>query len=121
MTTLRTFLRDALKRKMHALLSVSDSQNDKKILKAHWDEMQKWCDVTKADYEYVGYRYALWKGETGAALKLLLSMIGSYDSKKHIATEQLLRKELLNLYTKFDWDHLIDNEKRYQQLNYPKL
>ena len=121
MTTLRSILRDALKRKMHALLSMSSVEQDKKLLNEHWEEIQRWCDVKGMECEHVSYRYAVWKGETGASLKILLSMIDKYDGKKHLATESVLRGELLALYEKIGWDHLVDNEKRWQQLHCPTL
>ena len=121
MQLLRTILRDAHQRKMHALLSTLSVDTDTKIVEAHWEEMQRWCDVKGKECELVQYRYALWKKEQGLALKTLLSMVENYDGKKHLVGEEPLRLQLLQMYEMVGWEFLVDNEKRYQQMHYPKL
>jgi predicted amino acid-binding ACT domain protein len=120
MQSLRTILRDALTRKMHALLSTLsfDEQEHAVIVEAHYEEMQRWCNVEKDDY--LQYRLATWKKESGKALKTLLTIAKEYDTKKHVVSERKVREELLKLYEEFGWDHLVDNEKRFIQMHYPR-
>ena len=116
MVARRTILRDALKRKMHALLSTMSVGKDKKVVTDHWEELQRWCDMKQC--EFIQYRFALWKSEIGLALKTLLGIVDSYDAKKHLATESKLRQELLKMYESIGWELLVDNEKRYQQMHF---
>ena len=120
MTSLRKILRDALTRKMHALFSsVSfDDEEGKKLVQAHWEEMQRWRDLDSVCV--LTYRYKMWGKEIGSALKCLLAMLSSYDAKKHLAPETVLREQLLTLYENVGWEHLLGNERRYQQMHYQK-
>ena len=50
----------------------------------------------------------------------MLTIAKEYDTKKHVVSERKVREELLKLYEEFGWDHLVDNEKRFIQMHYPR-
>ena len=104
LTTLRSILRDALKRKMHALLSMSSVEQDKKLLNEHWEEIQRWCDVKGMECEHVSYRYAVWKGETGVLLLVKTDTTASAKGKVRVV---LIDLSLVHL------DKIKTNRARY--------
>ncbi len=119
MSARRAVLRDALCRKMHALLSASaDDADAKKAVDACWTALQRWADVSGTEYSLLSYRLARWKGRRGQALKILVGMCTKFSAKANgvgaamkVPDEQMLRGELAALYGELGWDFLAENEK----------
>jgi hypothetical protein len=112
----RSILCDALHRKLHAMITSGDVEGTD----ACWTALQRWCNVSDAEYALVSMRRAQLKGQPGKALEGLLGMIGAkYDESKHLATEARLRKELLGMYEANGWTHLAENEKMGLVVRFP--
>ena len=113
----RSILCDALHRKLHALITAGDVEGTD----ACWTALQRWCNVSDAEYALASVRRARIKGRQGKALEGLLGMVGDkHDEAKHVATEARLRKELLGMYEANGWTHLAENERTGMVVRYPQ-